>query len=368
MDNDDNDDNDYQEKYLKYKNKYLELKHQLSMKGGIIGQIPINRLKEEKTNIEIPRQIKDYISMITVPDTEVVRVGSSVAKIQPYFSDVDVMNIVNKSSMSTDELISFFIQQLKNIINNLTGKSDRFFSDFKAGGVHWKPSDILAGQLDNVSLKDVLKIKDVVKIDMIFPYDERYVEMSTFFVLKSKDGFVNVDSDYFSSFADSLRKDINEYKDIKPFKAIKRVWSLSRTNNDMETLNKLQNLIKSNIAIIAQINADIETIILLIEHNDDYDNNFVINEVDKFKERLSNILDIEYDEEKADIMIDKILLLFKYNTVSKNKNELLGGLENLHDYLLEIVNKETREYLDFIEYTFPDDSSNVFTKIYNYLF
>ena len=46
-------------------------------------------------------------------------------------------------------------------------------------------------------------IKDVVKLDIIGPYDERYLEMSTFFILKSASEYINVESDYFESFKKS---------------------------------------------------------------------------------------------------------------------------------------------------------------------
>lgn len=36
-----------------------------------------------------------------------------------------------------------------------------------------------------LSLYDACFIKDVIKLDIIGPYDERYLEMSTFFILKS---------------------------------------------------------------------------------------------------------------------------------------------------------------------------------------
>jgi hypothetical protein len=347
---------DYQQKYMKYKIKYIELKKQLE--GGLIHRIPKNRLVEDKQTLSVPQKIKDYVKMITIPNTKTVRVGSSVLKIQPYFSDVDIMNVV-ELPMDTEELITHFIKNLKSIVTNLINRKDRFFSDFKAAGMHWKPEEIMAEMKDGKSLRDSVKFKDVLKIDMIVPYNERYLEMSTFFVLKSKQGYINVEDDYFASFKKSLLHDIEKYKVSKPFKAVKRVWSYARISNDLNTLDMLKDLITSNIAIIAQINADIETIELLIEHNSDYDLPFTINEINLFKERLSNMLDIDFDEEKVDLMIDKLIYLFTNTNRSEEKNkEKLEALGQLHDYLLTVSNKETLDYIQHIGFVFPKNEDS----------
>jgi hypothetical protein len=70
-----------------------------------------------------------------------------------------------------------------------------------------------------------------------------------------------------SDYVKSLQVDIIKYKATKIFKAIKRIWSLSLFKKDYNTLNSLKKLIKSNIALLAQINADIETLKLLITKN-----------------------------------------------------------------------------------------------------
>jgi len=348
----------YENKYLKYKKKYIDLKEKIEMKGGLIGQIPIDRLNELKAKEAIPQQIKNYVKLMTIPNTEIIRVGSSINKIQPFYSDVDVMNVVFNST-DTESTISFFIENLKKIVENLSTSKINFFSDFKAGGIHWKLTDIQNEKNGSITLRDACKIKETIKLDMIVPYDERYLEMSTFFVLKSTSGFINVNANYFSSLSKSLLKDIADYKTTKPFKAIKRAWSLGRIRKDYESMDKIKDLIKSNIALLAQINADIETIELLIQHGSNYNLEFVINEINSFKERLSNILDIKFDDQKANIMIENLILLFRFNlNTNEHKTELLESLSLLHNYLLEIINRETNEYINYTGYTFPTENND----------
>lgn len=348
------------EKYLKYKSKYLEIKNKISiMKGGLIGHIPTNKLTAMKTNEEVPDAIKRYVRMITIPDTEVIRVGSSMLKIQPFYSDVDIMNIVSRETNS-EELVIFFIQNLKKMIQNIIKSENTFFSDFKAGGLHWTVEEIMNEQNGQLKLFDACFIKDVIKLDIIGPYDNRYLEMSTFFILKSINEYINVTNDYFDNFKKSLLVDIEHYKGTKPFKAVKRVWSLSTISKDDKTLDMLQELIKSNIALIAQVNADVETIILLLEHGSKFDLKFLLGELDGFKDRLSNILDVSIDFEKINLMLDNIKLLFMFRNLSEDLNDnVMNSLIKLHDYLLSIINKETLEYLNSINFKFPSADPSI---------
>jgi hypothetical protein len=263
------------------------------------------------------------------------------------------MNIVEKP-ISTDELIKFFIENLKKIITNINSTKNVFFSDFKAGDLHWTVDEILNGQKNNLTLIEACKLKGVIKLDIIAPYDERYLEMSTFFILQSQSELINVDQNYFANFTNSLIEDIEKYKVTKPFKAIKRIWSLSRINNDIDTLVKLEFLVRSNIALFAQINADIETVELLIKHKDPYDKNFLIIQFNEIKSKISNVQDIVFDEQKIDIFIALIINLIKSNDNEETSLEIIKYLGLLHDYFLDIINKSTIEYLESIKYTFPN--------------
>jgi hypothetical protein len=267
------------------------------------------------------------------------------------------MNVVHKQ-LNSLELVKFFIESLKTIVSNLDEQTV-FFSDFKAGGLHWTKQQIMDGFNGELALSDACFIKDVIKLDIIAPYNERYLEMSTFFVLKSLNEYINVESNYFESFRRSLLEDIAHYQESKPFKAIKRVWSLARLGNDNQILDLLHELIRSNIALIAQINADVETLILLVEHSSNYNLDFVLAELDGFRERLSPILDISIDVEKVNLMIDNIKLLFNFaESANESGKNIIGSLTRLHNYLLKVINKETLEYLTSIKYKFPVDKSN----------
>ena len=352
----------YKAKYLKYKQKYLQLKNQ---SGGIINDIPIGQLTEKISDYDVPESIQRYINLITIKPL-VIPVGSSRLRIQKFFSDIDIMNIVQKP-YDVEGVVKYFIKELINMVNNILNEKNVFFSDFKAGGIHWTVDEILNQKKDDVSLYDACKTLGVVKIDIIGPYDGRYLEMSTFFVLKTNTEDINSNID---SFEQSLLEDIEHYKNDKTFKAIKRVWSLATLKKDYKTLEKLKDLIKSNLSLLSQINADIETIVLLIEHKNNYDIDLVIFELNKFKEHFSHIVDIVFDRDLIISLIDKLIVLFKINKKynnNDNNQEILNTFERIHNNLLKTINKETMEYIKSVNYEFPNNGgviSNFLKKIF----
>lgn len=334
----------YENKLLKYVGKNKKI---LTQFGGIVGEIPLKNLDEEIEFEKLPIDIQYYIKYITIPNTHIIPVGSGTLRLQRFSSDVDVMNIVEKS-VSTDNLILLFIENIKDMVKHISSDNKVFFSDFKAGGLHWTADEILKEKKDNLTLKDACKILDVVKLDMFAPYNRRMVEMSTFFILKSNDGFVNVDKDYFNNFQESLFKDIQKYRNDKPFKAVKRLWSLARITNDYEIMDKLEYLINSNISLLSQINADLETLELIIQKNIKFNKEFVLDEINNFKERLEHILDLDLDKDKVSNMIDNMVLSFKFDTHERESN-----LTELHDYILSVINTETINYLTSIKFSLP---------------
>ena len=348
----------YQEKYIKYKNKYLELKKQF---GGLVNKIPTNKLTESIELADLPSLINNYIKIITIPRTNISPVGSGKLKIQSYPSDIDIMNIVEKP-ISTDELIKFFIENLKNMINTINSTKNIFFSDFKAGGIHWSKDDILNGVKDNLSLVNACKVIDVIKIDIFAPYNKRYVEMSTFFILKSNTGFVNINPNYFDKLKKSLKKDVQHYKLTKPFKAVKRFWSLSQITNDTNTLVKLEKLINSNVSLLSQINADVETLELMVEKDINFDVNYIKESIHNFKYRTLHILDIDFNQNNFYSTLDELVLLFSNH--KENKNQIIQLLRKINGSLLNIINRETIAYLNNIDFSFDYNFSLIkFTTI-----
>jgi len=121
------------------------------------------------------------------------------------------------------------------------------------------------------------------------------------------------------------------------------MWSLARLQKDIPILKKLAPAIDSNLSLLGQINADIETIILLI---DKYGKSIIKlpniqNILNGFEKRLSTIIDIDFPFEEilAKIEILKDLSLRGWGTRAEKI------LSSLHDQILDIINTESLEFM-----------------------
>jgi len=353
----------YKKKYLKYKEKYLQYKNKI-LSGGLVNTYPIDLIDDAKNEIETPQNILEIIDYLKFPNSHLIRVGSSNLKAFEVSADLDNMVFFNLPNDNAYTVITKFITHLKNLITTVCGKNDEvYFSDFKANNYHWSPEEILAEKNKHGEpLSFAISQKNIVKVDIIAPLNGRYIEASAFYILKSKEGYINITDDYFKQFANSLLVDIQEYKITKPFKAVKRTWSLGRLKKNESILRCLLPLVRSSVAKLAVINADLETLILLLEHNNKLNIDFILDEVSNFKERLSSLIDLKIDTDKTSIAINNIILLFQnYKTVNneENKKNLIHNIKYFHNYLLSVINSETTEYLEYIKFTFPNNDTTL---------
>lgn len=60
-------------------------------------------------------------------------------------------------------------------------------------------------------------------------------------------------------------------------------------------------------------------------------------------------------------MVENIISALRCKNSSKQK--LLESLDILHDYLLQIINKETKDYVAFVDYHFPTEKISLLEKI-----
>lgn len=332
--------------------------------GGLIHEFSSEQLLKQRNPEFYTTAEKEIIRLLTVKRSKnamVVPVGSFTFSIQKYPSDIDINESVIIRS------VDGFVTDLKNMIRRIKKKKakDIYFSDFKAGktesgeGIHWTEKEILKGKTDQsnggIDLVEALSQESVVKIDIIAVDSQRIIEASAFFVLYlgSIDNPVNVPINFFDVYVDGLKRDIEKYKEIKPFKAVKRLWSLMRLEKNTDVLRKLAPLIDSNVSLMSQISADLETIHLIVEkHGEDLNNQRLKAKfetiIDGFIKRLSTVDDIEdlpYDElaAKLEMLKDRI----KRSKFIQPK-KMISLVENIHDQLNEIIKKETNNYLSHV--------------------
>ena len=183
------------------------------MSGGLIGKISPKNIGIKKPKNAIPAIIKDYSKLITFHNSknitsEIIFFGSSQLQIYSYYGDFDVLNkVFIKGNKEQAKLI--LMNFLQNTVKNILRNKEIYFIDIKVGVysdgefVHWTPKEILAGR----RFDDILDIKDHksegktlidacgdvghVKIDIVVPYRDRYIELTNFIFIDYNGGKLN---------------------------------------------------------------------------------------------------------------------------------------------------------------------------------
>lgn len=140
---------------------------------GIIKMASKKAYYETKTKNDMSNIITKSIAL-TINLSDVQPVGSYSQVTLPYWSDIDVND---KVSTTYNNVASELINKFK----QLATSSKIHFSDFKTGSTHWNLSE-LAG-LSPQYLAQVLRHSGVIKLDVIFFENNRFIEQSTFFMI-----------------------------------------------------------------------------------------------------------------------------------------------------------------------------------------
>lgn len=345
----------------------------MKVKGGIIHKISnADLFANRDTNLYTDDE-KKYIELLSVKnDSFVLPIGSFTYKIQKYPSDIDI----NQTVIIRNNNFGNILNSLKLIVSEIINSPLVYFADFKAGFddryepwdreyyiIRWNPDEILKGfkvlpEGKIITLNEAIQMKGIIKLDIIAYTENRFIEASTFFILQkiNPDGssnYVNVPDDFFSLFVGDLKKEIKKYSSpetLKLFKAVKRMYSLARLRKDITTLKRLAPMIDSNLSLLGQINADIETMGLMLEKI--YFNMLPFKELtktlDSIGKRASTIIDIPLNIKFIANTLSQ--LKFQFNKLKdipgfKGKSAILPDLIKLHDYFLNVINQQTGYYM-----------------------
>ena len=90
------------------------------------------------------------------------------------------------------------------------------------------------------------------------------------------------------------------------------MWALVVSINNTEILDKLYPLFISDASILYQINSEMETLIFMFEKEEIHEEliedgawNDMINQIDGFKMRISNIVNLEINTDNIHSLLDK---------------------------------------------------------------
>lgn len=344
----------------------------LTSKGGLIGKIPDKKIFAKRNVYSISDKMESFYKYLKIKpkkgDSKILLYGSYNFAIQPYFGDLDTINIVHYAT-NKKKAVEEAVKDIQKIISKLNDNNlGRFFTDMKCGlykdgeAIHWTAQEILDGKREgnkkdfnghvgNKTLKQAIQQVSLCKIDMIAPYNNRYIEITVVYQFSCLDGMIN----YVLPARDQLLKSLNDdiikqLKKEKYFKIIKRLYSAASIKGDVESAQNLYPLLTSNISRLSMINGDLKTIELLLQLKKNINTNIIKVELERIKEMLGNIQDINFYGKLDEIYY---LLDMSYIDMMRDKNsndedkyeDALNKLENVTNYLGKITNNETLDYL-----------------------
>lgn len=219
--------------------------------------------------------------------------------------------------------------------------------------LRWSAAEFLRGYKimypnRRISLNEALHSKTMVKIDMLAPINNKYIEVTNFYILQyiDKNGkvrFVNLDDNHFKNVIPSLAVEIDKlyYNSIfyNPLKMAKRMWSMSRIRKDMPSIEKLTPLLRSDAGLLAQMNSELETVIMIFERVNTLPYSILFSQLNDMKGRLEGIIQIKLDTIKLFDLIDSV------TSGDLSREQSIKSLKEFKKYIKDKMIKFAEVYL-----------------------
>ncbi len=219
--------------------------------------------------------------------------------------------------------------------------------------IKWTADELIKGKKELpgeriVKLEDTLLDKTNIRLDVFAPLYGKYLEVSNFILADE----INKKGDFkplnykFSDMIEDLKKDIEKYSFspslFKPLKVAKRMWSVARLTKNLRVVEKLLPLLRSSAALLSQVSSELETISKMLHLKLPKKTiQILIQQVDEFRNRLANIIDIDLDQDEISNKLNSIISSIKnkkYNNASKKLKKLKSYFQQLsNEYSLSFM-------------------------------
>lgn len=214
-----------------------------------------------------------------------------------------------------------------------------------------------------LNLVDALQMNSMTKIDTMQMLNCR---------LTGIDNFIDVSDEYGKQpskrFENTLRFNaVIMYNKKRYFKMMKRIFVLERIFFKGKSIIKnIWSFLLSDVGKLSRINTDLSGIVILL----DVQNkrvpiiNTIKNELDGLIDKLAEINIIDFDIEKIDIQLNKLINMNKTNT-KKDVINFKSILESMIEYIKKIIERETEIFLRQInlfplpKFYYPENTKNI---------
>lgn len=209
--------------------------------------------------------------------------------------------------------------------------------------VRWTPDEILDGSKvlpsgDTITLADAFKTPSVIKVDLVVYLEslQRFVEFSIIYQFKNNTTTFNefkMDAQY------EIRQNLFYYlAEANYFKVCKRMFSLARLNDWEDDLQRLNEILTSDIGNLYSIISDCETILFILENESYIPLEKIRHTLDGFRTRLGAVYSVNADKPSV---LRKILSIQTLPSTTKGKLELFKQMTRLIEFFSVLLNRHT---------------------------
>jgi hypothetical protein len=228
--------------------------------------------------------------------------------------------------------------------------------EIKFNVLRWKPKDISNGYLTLrnykvVTLEEAFSQPAITKVDVVaYLRSNQYADVSIIYQFMNNKHVLNNEAvnapiqkqEY------GIKTDILYYMNTGfYFKVCKRIFTLMRMKGVCSDCMKVNSILNdSQLGILYTVYGDIGTILYILEETPELPIQRIENEVDQFKNKLSNIYKIpQYLDHEPEIfkIIDRI------TKAKHNREELITELTELSEILFTALNSYTLKLMKFSE-------------------
>ena len=247
--------------------------------------------------------------------------------------------------------------------------------------VRWSVAEVLEGEKrlkdgKIFTLQDGFSSHGITKVDVVaWVQNNRYTEFAMiYFAFNNGKALNSVKFDY----EDSLKESILYYaSEGMYFKVLKRQFSLAKFKDDKKQMEKLTEILNSDLGRLYHIVSDIRTLEFLLEEQSKLRLSDIKFEIDQFKGRMANIYALDPFLKKEFVLLGYINSALK----TSSSKQLLSILKAMDKVMSDILGKASQKFSGGYRITktamdgmFPEGLSgipslvsNILTPSYHYL-
>jgi hypothetical protein len=217
--------------------------------------------------------------------------------------------------------------------------------------IRWTPKEVLGGAKKlpdgrTYWLKDALASPSLTKIDIIaFVQNSRFTDFSCIYILQNDGRVLNkIDTE---RIEDGIEDDIAYYSNEGNwFKVAKRLFSLARITKDNIRLEKLNDILNSDLGRLYSIVSDANTILYLLENETEIPIDKIRYELDQFRQRISNVYTIKSIVRKEPYILERIMAIKELPNTPDGRKRLQEQMEKLIEFFEGVLNKKAKQELE----------------------